>query len=100
MPVDGSNKFTFTQWGKIPTQSTVTYAFATTKGSRALQDVGYNGLNDDEERAFEAYQQFLTEMQGKVNAAVWDSIYNDPANDNYHYYRGRDYDQYEGVDTP
>ena len=79
--------------GKIPTQSTVTYAFATTKGSRALQDVGYNGLNDDEERAFEAYQQFLTEMQGKVNAAVWDSIYNDPANDNYHYYRGRDYDQ-------
>ena len=93
MPVDGSNNFTFTQWGKIPTQSTVTYAFATTKGSRALQDVGYNGLNDDEERAFEAYQQFLTEMQGKVNAAVWDSIYNDPANDNYHYYRGRDYDQ-------
>ena len=35
MPVDGSNSFTYTQWGKIPTQSTVTYAFATTSGSRA-----------------------------------------------------------------
>lgn len=34
MPVDGSQSFTFTQWGKIPTQSTVTYAFATSKGSR------------------------------------------------------------------
>lgn len=95
MPVDGSNSFVTTQWGKIPTQSTVTYAFATTSGSRALQDVGYNGLNDDEERTFESYQQYLTEMQGKVNAAVWDSIYNDPANDNYHYFRGSDYDQME-----
>ena len=57
MPVDGSQSFITTQWGKIPTQSTVTYAFATTKGSRALQDVGFNGLNDDEERAFQAYQQ-------------------------------------------
>ena len=50
MPVDGSNAFTTTQWGKIPTSSTVTYAFATTSGSRALQDVGYNGLTDEEER--------------------------------------------------
>lgn len=30
MPVDGSSAFTTTQWGKIPTSSTVTYAFATT----------------------------------------------------------------------
>ena len=49
MPVDGSNSFTYTQWGKIPTQSTVTYAFATTSGSRALQVVGLNGLTDAEE---------------------------------------------------
>ena len=42
MPVDGSSAFTTTQWGKIPTQPNVTYAFATSGGSRALQDVGYN----------------------------------------------------------
>ena len=93
MPVDGSSSFTFTQWGKIPTQSTVTYAFATTKGSRERQDLGFNGLNDEEERAFETYQDFLTQIQGKVSAAVFDSIMNDPANDNYHYFRGSDYDQ-------
>ena len=46
MPVDGSNAFSYTQWGKIPEQATQTYAFATTTGSRALQDVGLNGLND------------------------------------------------------
>ena len=93
MPVDGSNSFITTQWGKVPTQATVTYAFATTSGARALQDVGFNGLNDEEERNFESYQEFLTSIQGKVNPAVFDSIWNDPANDNYHYFRGRDYDQ-------
>ncbi len=95
LPVDGSSSFTYTQWGKIPTQSTVTYAFATTAGSRAKQDVGYNGLNDSEEQQFESYQDFLTQIQGKVNAAVWDSIWADPANDNYHYFRGSDYDRME-----
>lgn len=31
MPVDGSHSWTTTQWGKIPTQSTITYAFATSR---------------------------------------------------------------------
>jgi cell surface protein SprA len=92
MPVDGSNSYTTTQWGKIPTQATVTYAFATSAGSRALQDVGFNGLTDDEEKAFASYQSFLSSIQGKVSAAVFDSIMNDPANDDYHYFRGTDYD--------
>ena len=93
MPVDGSNNFQYTQWGKIPTQPTVTYAFATTSGSRALQDVGFNGLNDEEERQYDSYQDFLTQIQGKVSQAVFDSIWADPANDDYHYFRGSDWDQ-------
>lgn len=93
MPVDGSNSFTTTQWGKIPTQATVTYAFATTDGSRALQDVGYNGLTDEEERVFGPYQEFLTAIQGKVSPEQLDSIMNDPANDDYHYFRGSDFDR-------
>ena len=93
LPVDGSSSFTYTQWGKIPTQATVTYAFATSGGSRARQDLGYNGLNDTEEQQFQSYQDFLTQIQGKVNAAVWDSIWADPANDDYHYFRGSDYDR-------
>ena len=93
LPVDGSQNFTYTQWGKIPNQSTVTYAFATTKGSRALQDVGFNGLSDQEEQTFDSYQDFLKQIQGKVSQAVFDSIFADPANDDYHYFRGRDYDR-------
>lgn len=91
MPVDGSKSYTYTQWGKIPTQSTVTYAFATTSGSRALQDVGFNGLTDAEEQEF--YKSaYLDQIQGKVNQAVFDSIFADPARDDYHYFRGSDWD--------
>lgn len=92
MPVDGSKSYTYTQWGKIPTQSTVTYAFATTSGSRALQDVGFNGLTDAEEQEF--YKSaYLDQIQGKVNQAVFDSIFADPARDDYHYFRGSDWDE-------
>ena len=95
MPVDGSQSFITTQWGKIPTQATVTYAFATTEGSRELQDVGYNGLTDAEEREFGPYQEFLSSIQGRVSPAQLDSIMNDPANDDYHYFRGSDFDRIE-----
>ena len=95
MPVDGSMNFTWTQWGKVPTQSNITYAFATSSGARALQDVGYNGLTDEEEKTFQGYQRFLSSIQGKVNPAVFDSIMADVANDDYHYFRGRDLDQIE-----
>jgi len=93
MPVDGSTNWTETQWGRIPNQATVTYAFATTNGSRALQDVGLNGLNDEQELAFAPYKSYLDEVQSKVSTQVWDSIQADPAGDDYHYFRGTDYDQ-------
>ena len=98
MPVDGSGSFDYTQWGKIPVQATQTYAFATTSGSRQLQDVGLNGLNDDEEREYGAYKEWLDAV---VNSGVIsnDSIRQawtaDPAGDDYHYFRGSDYDREE-----
>ena len=93
MPVDGTSSFTETAWGRIPVQSTQTYAFATTSGSRARQDVGLNGLNDDEERTWPAYQQFLNDVSAVVtNDSVRQAWNADPANDDYHYYRGRDLD--------
>ena len=95
MPVDGSSAFMTTQWGKIPTSSTVTYAFATTSGSRALQDVGYNGLTDEEERSFGDYQTFLQNIRGAVSDSAYQAISADPANDNYHYFRGSDFDRNE-----
>ncbi len=90
MPVGGTGSVTETQWGKIPLQPTQTYAFATTSGSRVLQDVGLNGLNDEEERTFSAYADFLRLVN--VNDSVRQAWTKDPANDDYHYFRGSDLD--------
>ena len=93
MPVDGSNAFSYTQWGKIPEQATQTYAFATTSGSRVLQDVGLNGLNDEEERTFGAYKEWLDQIATVVkNDSLLKAWRDDPAGDDYHYYRGSDFD--------
>ncbi len=91
MPVDGSSSFTHSQWGRIPVQATQTYAFATTSGARAQQDVGFNGLTDEQERAYPAYRDFLSSVS--VNDSVRAAWNADPANDNYHYFRGRDLDE-------
>ena len=96
MPVDGSEAYVTTQWGKIPRQTTQTYAFATTSGSRKKQDVGFNGLTDDEEREYGAYRQWVDDMSGIItNDSIRTAWRNDPAGDDYHYYRGSDYDTQE-----
>ena len=90
MPVDGTSTFQRTAWGKIPVQPTQTYAFATTSGARARQDVGLNGLTDEEERQQPAYARFLNGISVNDSLrAAWNA---DPANDNYHYFRGSDFD--------
>ena len=93
MPVDGTSSFEYSQWGKIPVQATQTYAFATTTGSREKQDVGFNGLNDEEERTYGAYKEWLDAIGGIVNNdSLLQSWRQDPAGDNYHYFRGSDFD--------
>ena len=93
MPVDGSQSFSYTQWGKIPEQASQTYAFATTSGSRAKQDVGLNGLTDEEERTYGAYKEWIDQIGGIVqNDSLLATWRNDPAGDDYHYYRGSDFD--------
>ena len=93
MPVDGTSSFETTQWGKIPVQATQTYAFATTSGSRQKQDVGLNGLTDEEERTFGAYADWLNNIGNVVhNDSLLQAFQQDPAGDNYHYYRGSDFD--------
>ena len=94
MPIDGdASKCTETVWGRVPTQKNVTYAFNTSSGSRDKQDVGLNGLSSNEEKTFPTYQEFLQAIQGKVSPEVFDSIANDPAGDDYHYFRGSDFDE-------
>jgi cell surface protein SprA len=96
MPVDASQRDAMTAttvWGRIPTATVVNYAFATTSGSRQNQDVGFNGLSDEEERTWPDYQDFLNHVNAVVtNDSARQAILADPANDDYHYFRGGDLD--------
>lgn len=94
MPVDGdTTKWTRTVWGKVPTGKSLVYAFDNTNAdARALQDVGLNGLTSEEERSWPAYASYLNQIKSKVRPEVFQSFYDDPAADTYHYYRGSDYD--------
>ena len=95
MPVDGTSSYEETQWGKIPVQATQTYAFATTSGSRQMQDVGLNGLTNQEEQTYGPYATWLNQLPSIVTAndSLLKAWQDDPANDDYHYFRGSDFDR-------
>ena len=104
----------YTLWGRSPKTTSTVVAFANETGARKKQDVGLNGLSSAEERGDanqdfiflyngrNPYKDYLDALQSRVDPAVWDLWYedkfsprNDPAGDDYHYYRGDDYDQAE-----
>ena len=91
---------TSTVWGRIPTtQSTVT-AFDNAAGARINQDVGLNGLSTRQEFDFPAYRDYVEKVTAKLSPDARTRMQNDPfsplkdpAGDDYHFYRGTDYDQ-------
>ncbi|MBS1772791.1 MAG: cell surface protein SprA [Bacteroidetes bacterium] len=82
-------------WGYQPKlQQQITRAFDNDAQARAVQDVGYDGLDDEEEKAF--FAQYLADVANVVtNQAAKQAINDDPAADDYHYFRGSDYDNNE-----
>ena len=93
LPASGNSyEYEETAWGRIPTTTSLVYAFDNNNDSRKQQDVGLNGLNSIDEASFPAYKDYLAALSGRVRPEVYDSIKTDPAGDNYHYFRGGDYD--------
>lgn len=93
-PTDGGVENTAPSiWGRIPTIQSVVNAFDNNPDSRTFQDIGLDGLNDEDERAF--YASYLQEIEQIVSSNVLGTFVGDPSNDNYHYYRGSDYDNLE-----
>ena len=93
LPASGNTyEYEETAWGRIPTTTSLVYAFDNNNDSRKQQDVGLNGLNSIDEASFPAYKDYLAALSGRVRPEVYDSIKADPAGDNYHYFRGGDYD--------
>ncbi|MDC6404735.1 MULTISPECIES: cell surface protein SprA [Maribacter] len=74
LPGVESNDFVApTSWGEVPATQSLVYAFDASETNRTLQDLGFDGLNDEAE------------------AAIYDANPGpDPALDNYQYYLNRE----------
>src|SRR5690606_32295580 len=71
LPTPGTNTPTISSvWGKVPASTALIYAFDTDANNRVYQDVGLDGLNDEEEKV--KFSQF--------------SGFADPAADNYEFF--------------
>jgi cell surface protein SprA len=80
-------------WGHSPNYSTqLTRAFDNDPDVRQYQDMGYDGLRTSAEVAARAH--YLAELRNNfgVSSQVYNQALGDPSNDNYHHYRGDDYD--------
>lgn len=93
-----SSLISTTVWGKVSSKTSTAYAFDNTDGVRSKQDVGLDGLSTDEEKGWDA--NYVDQVRSKVVDPVAleklendpFSPLNDPAGDNYHYFRGSDFD--------
>jgi cell surface protein SprA len=102
LPINGDTTMVEkTAWGYVPKKQSLVYAFDS-EGDRKKQDVGLNGLSTENEFGFPAYAEYLRQLEQRLTPETIEKMrqdifspFNDPAGDNYHYFRGSDYDRQE-----
>ena len=72
LPIKVSDLYETSNWGKTPSNQSLVYAFNSDSEQRKEQDLGYDGLDDEEELDYYS--------NGNIN---------DPSGDNYEYYLQR-----------
>ncbi|WP_088324203.1 cell surface protein SprA [Polaribacter tangerinus] len=77
LKVAGSN-INRTTWGDVPRNPSIVYAFSEEDNARTNQDIGYDGLNDLEEKNLPGIGQYAS--------------LDDPAADNFQFFRGGNLD--------
>lgn len=91
-----------TLWGYIPHSNSLVKGFNTDAASMRAQDVGLDGMNSDRERYFYNKPEYpyidrIRQMHadGQLSDAAYEEIIADPSADDFHYFRGSDYDDAE-----
>lgn len=85
---DTTKGVTETAWGLVPSGQSYTPTFSTASSdTRQYQDVGLDGLNDEDEREF--FAPYLNSLPANLR----DRFSEDPSGDNFTYYRAGIYDE-------
>jgi len=86
----------FSQWGKIPKNQALLNAFDDNDDNRLVQDVGFDGLSDENERTYnfnnEGVYPDVAAYLNALPAAARADAQADPFSDNFHFYKGSDFD--------
>jgi len=91
-PVDSN-----TIWGKVPANPLqVTNAFSNNTDDRQYQDVGFDGLRDDEEKT--KFNTYLSNLQSTAPGAYQQALL-DPSADNFKPYRDESFPDNTGILT-
>ncbi|MCD6200441.1 MAG: cell surface protein SprA [Bacteroidales bacterium] len=80
-----------TIWGRVPVNQSLVNAFDNDLNARKYQDVGMDGLGDTDEDSF--FAAYLDSMKSILTPEAYQDLLKDPSRDDFHYYRGSDYDQ-------
>ncbi len=80
-----------TAWGIVPNTQPLINAFNSDPGDRPYQDVGLDGLSDGNENTFFSNYIAAASAAGVTGTGL-QTLQSDPSADDYHYFRGQDYD--------
>lgn len=87
LPVNGDlSTVDTTAWGRVAKLQPVVNAFDNNPDSRALQDVGLDGMADADERT--KFSSQVQAIKAQVSPAAAAAITADPSSDDYQYYQG------------
>ncbi|MEI6679821.1 MAG: cell surface protein SprA [Mariniphaga sp.] len=91
LPGDGNYTNTDqTNWGRVSRQQSLVKAFDNSPQARINQDIGLDGLSSADEKSF--FSKYLTNLTTLVADTALTKATKDPSSDDYHYFRGTDYD--------
>ena len=92
LPADGDyTNLDVSTWGRVSKQQSLVKAFDNSPQARIFQDIGLDGINSKDEKIF--YKQFLASLLPLVDATAMTKVEKDPSSDDFHYFRGSDFDQ-------
>lgn len=79
-----------TVWGYVSKSQSLVNGFDADQNARRLQDVGLDGLGDTTENRY--FNKYIKAIANKVNNGTLEKIKKDPSSDDFHYFKGSDYD--------
>jgi cell surface protein SprA len=94
LPSDGvktPDNVTENNWGDVTNAQFINKAFNSEPGARINQDVGLDGLNNEEE--LDRFQDFINNLPGNISPEAVEVIRTDPAQDDFQYFLDNSHDE-------